>query len=169
VPERFLNAIAEGLREAAERGPIAGFPVVDLACTLVDGGYHDVDSTEETFRIAARACLRETLPEARPRLFEPMMLVVALAPKNYMGEVIGDLNSRRGMVRSMESYDAGELITALAPLANLFGYGPTLRQITRGRARHMMCFDHYEQVPLVPSDGGGDGPFAPAAALRPPA
>ncbi len=164
VPVEFISAVAEGLKAAANQGSAAGFPLLDLLCTLVDGGYHDVDSTRETFEIAARACLREALPKAGPRLLEPVMVAVVLTPERFIGDVIGDLNSRRGQVRGMDSHGTAQVITATVPLANMFGYAITLRSMTRGQAQYMMTFSHYEAMPLRP--GPGDDGFRPAMALR---
>lgn len=164
VPEAFVPAVREGLKEAARQGPIAGLPLLDLHCTLVDGGYHEVDSTRETFEIAARACLREGLPRAKPRLMEPMMVAVVLTPTRFMGDVVGDLNSRQGQVSSMDSHGTAQVITATVPLANMFGYSITLRSMTKGQAQSMMMFSHYEAVPL--RRGPGDDDFSPAMALR---
>lgn len=160
----FVPAVERGLREAAAHGPVAGFPLMDLACTLVQGNYHEVDSTPETFEIAARACLREALPKAGPRLLEPVMKVEVVTPADCLGDVIGDLHSRRGEVRGMETRGEARIIMAMVPLANMFGYPWTLRSMTRGRAEYSMTFSHYEQ--LSPPPSGNDDPFAPAAALR---
>jgi elongation factor G len=164
VPPAFVPAVERGLAGEQKRGPIAGFPVMDLACALIGGDYHDTDSTAQTFEIAARACLREALPKAGPRLLEPMMLVVVLTPEDHMGDVVGDLNQRRGQVQGMETHDTMRAITAIVPLANLFGYEPTLITMTRGQASYTMAFDHYEQVPPPPP--GGDDNFPMAGALR---
>ncbi|HNB26516.1 MAG TPA: hypothetical protein PLR41_06145 [Alphaproteobacteria bacterium] len=164
VPAVFISAVLKGLRTAASQGPIAGFPLLDLHCTLVDGGYHDVDSTRETFEIAARACLREALPMAGPRLLQPMMLAVVLTPERFIGDVAGDLNSRRPQVSDMASHGTAQVITATVPLANMFGYPSALRSMTRGQAQCVMMFSHYEAVPLRP--GPGDDDFRPAMALR---
>lgn len=159
----FVAAVERGLREAAAHGPIADVPLMDLVCTLVDGAYHDVDSTPEAFEIAARACLKETLRQARPKLLEPMMKVEVVTPWSYPGDVIGDLMSRRGQIQGMDDHRDLVFITATVPLANLFGYPTTLKFMTQGRAQVEMTFSHYEPVPIRP---GGDDPFASAAALR---
>jgi elongation factor G len=163
VPAIFISAVLKGLKEVVRRGPVAGFPVTDLSCTLIDGNYHDVDSTRDTFEIAARACLREALPKAWPVILEPMMAVMVVTPQDYMGDVIGDLNSRRGTI-TVETVGVLQAISALVPLANLFGYYPTFTSMTQGRAEYAMVFSHYERIPHGPPPG--DGPFAPAAALR---
>jgi elongation factor G len=164
VPKECIPGVEKGLTNAKETGVIAGFPVIDLKCTLIDGDYHDVDSNVMTFDIAARACFREALPKAGPRLLEPMMKVEVVTPQDYMGDVIGDLNSRRGQVQGMDSRGNAQVITAMVPLANMFGYINTLRSMTQGRAQYSMHFDHYEQALPVPS--GGDDNFPMAAALR---
>lgn len=164
IPDAFVPAVEKGLAAAKETGVIAGFPVVDLRCILLDGGYHDVDSTARTFEIAARACFREALPKAGPRLLEPMMKVEVATPEEHMGDVIGDLNSRRGQLNGMEPRDGLQVITAFVPLAKLFGYPWTLSHMTQGRARCTMAFSHYEQVP--PAIGPDDDTFPPAVGMR---
>lgn len=162
VPERFVLAIEKSL--ARVKGVIANFPLTDIRCTLVDGGYHPDDSTEQVFGIAARACLCEALPKARPSVIEPVMHVTVLTPQAHMGDVIGSLNSRRGQVTGMEPSDGLEAITAFVPLANLFGYIPALSDLTQGRASCTMTYSHYEQVP--PSVDPGDDNFPPAVGMR---
>jgi elongation factor G len=152
VPREFIPGVEKGLTNAKETGVIAGFPVIDLKCTLIDGGYHDVDSNVMTFDIAARACFREAIPKAGPRLLEPIMKVEVVTPQEYMGDVIGDLNSRRGQVQGMDSRGNAQVISAMVPLANMFGYVSTLRSMTQGRAQYTMHFDHYEQVPPAIAD-----------------
>jgi elongation factor G len=152
VPKEYIPGVEKGLTNAKETGVIAGFPVIDLKCTLIDGGYHDVDSNVMTFDIAARACFREAIPKAGPRLLEPMMKVEVVTPQEYMGDVIGDLNSRRGQVQGMDSRGNASVISAMVPLANMFGYVSTLRSMTQGRAQYTMHFDHYEQVPPAIAD-----------------
>jgi elongation factor G len=165
IPEAFIPAVEKSLMIAKETGVIAGFPVVDLKCTLLDGGYHDVDSSERTFEIAARACFREALPKAAPRIFEPMMVVMVLTPSDYLGEVIGDLNSRRGQVQGMEPRGPMHEIIAVVPLSNMFGFVPTLRSKTRASMiQCMMTYSHYEQVP--PYRGPDDDNFPPAIGMR---
>jgi elongation factor G len=166
VPAVFVPAVEKGLVRACGEGSIAGLPVplTDIACTLIDGGYHDIDSSEQTFEIAARACLLEAKPKVGPRILEPMMRVVVLTPQEYMGDVIGDLNSRRGQVQGMDSRDDRQEISALVPLANLFGYPTGLRVMTRGGATCTITFEHYEPIP--PNRPGGDDNFPMAAALR---
>jgi elongation factor G len=147
VPEEYVAGVEKGLAKAKETGVIAGFPVIDLKCTLIDGGYHDVEATVGTFELAARACFREAMPKAGPRLLEPMMKVEVVTPQEYMGDVAGDLNSRHGQVQGMDSRGNAQVITAMVPLANMFGYVSTLRSMTKGRAYCTMHFDHYAQIP----------------------
>lgn len=165
VPAAFVPGVEKGLTNAKETGVIAGFPVIDLKCTLIDGAYHDVDSSVMTFEIAARACFREALPKAGPRLLEPMMRIAVLTPREYMGDVIGDLISRRGHVDGMDGRDGMQEITALAPFSNLLGYVNALMSMTRGGATHTMAFAHYEQMPPSPP-GPDDDNFPPAVGMR---
>ncbi|HWT97627.1 MAG TPA: elongation factor G, partial [Terriglobales bacterium] len=147
VPREYVPGVEKGLKLAKETGVIAGFPMIDFKATLIDGAYHDVDSNVLTFDIASRACYREGMPKAGPKLLEPMMKVEVVTPEDYMGDCIGDLNSRRGQVQGMDSRGNARVITAMVPLANMFGYVNTLRSMTQGRAQYTMTFDHYEQVP----------------------
>ena len=128
-------------------GVLAGFPVIDFKVTLVDGAYHDVDSSVMAFEIAARAAFREAMPKAGAKLLEPIMAVEVITPEDYMGDIIGDLNSRRGQVNSMDQRGIARVVTANVPLANMFGYVNTLRSLSQGRAQYSMQFDHYAQVP----------------------
>ena len=152
VPREYVPGVQKGLNLAKETGVIAGFPLIDFKATLIDGAYHDVDSNVLTFDIAARACFREGIPKAGPKLLEPMMKVEVVTPEDYMGDVIGDLNSRRGQVQGMDSRGNARVITAMVPLANMFGYVNTLRSMSQGRAQYTMHFDHYEQVPQAVAD-----------------
>jgi len=152
VPREYVPGVEKGLKLAKETGVIAGFPLIDFKATLIDGAYHDVDSNVLTFDIASRACFREAIPKAGPRLLEPMMKVEVVTPEDYMGDVIGDLNSRRGQVQGMDSRGNARVITAMVPLANMFGYVNTLRSMSQGRAQYSMTFDHYEQVPQAVAD-----------------
>ena len=135
-------------RQAQQQsGVIAGFPCIDFKATLNDGAYHDVDSSVLAFEIAARAAFREGIAKANPVLLEPIMKVEVLTPEKYMGDVIGDLNSRRGQVQEMNTRGNANVVNAMVPLANMFGYVNNLRSLTQGRANYSMQFDHYEQVP----------------------
>jgi elongation factor G len=152
VPKEYIPGVVKGLASAIESGVIAGFPCTDLKATLFDGAYHDVDSSALAFEIAARAAFREGIPHAGPKLLEPVMKVEVVTPEDYMGDVIGDLNSRRGQVSGMDSRGNARVINAMVPLANMFGYVNTLRSMSQGRAQFTMTFDHYEQVPSNVSD-----------------
>ncbi len=152
VPKEYIPGVQKGLDAARETGVLAGFPVIDFQVSLVDGSYHDVDSSVLAFEIASRAAFREAVEKAGPKLLEPMMKVEVVTPEDYMGDVIGDLNSRRGMVQDTEPRGNAQVITAMVPLANMFGYINTLRSMSQGRAQYTMQFDHYEQVPQAVAD-----------------
>ena len=126
---------------------MAGYPTIDFGVQLVDGAYHDVDSSVLAFEIAARAAFKEGMAKAGPKLLEPVMKVEVVTPEDYMGDVIGDLNSRRGQVSGMDQRGNARVVTAMVPLANMFGYVNTLRSMSQGRAQYSMQFDHYEAVP----------------------
>ena len=147
VPREFVPGVEKGLKSQKETGLLAGFPVIDFKATLVDGAYHDVDSNVLTFEIAARAAFRELAQKGGVRLLEPIMNVEVVTPEDYLGSVIGDLNSRRGQVQGTDTRGNAQVITAMVPLANMFGYVNTLRSMSQGRAQYTMQFDHYEQVP----------------------
>jgi len=147
VPRVYIPAVDKGVKEALEGGVIAGFPVVDVKVTLYDGSYHDVDSSEMAFKIAGSMCFKEGAKKARPVLLEPIMKVEVVTPEDYMGDVIGDLNSRRGMIQGMEDAPAGRIVRAEVPLAQMFGYATTLRGFTQGRATYSMEFSKYSDVP----------------------
>jgi len=152
VPKEYVPGVEKGLRSSMENGVLAGFPMVDFKATLYDGAYHDVDSSVLAFEIAARAAFREGIAKAGPKLLEPMMRVEVVTPEDYMGDVIGDLNSRRGQVNGMDSRGNARVITAMVPLANMFGYVNTLRSMSQGRAQYSMYFDHYSEVPANVSE-----------------
>jgi elongation factor G len=152
VPKEYIPGVEKGLKLAKESGVIAGFPMIDFKATLIDGQYHDVDSNVMTFDIASRACFREGIPKAGPKLLEPMMKVEVVTPEEYLGDVIGDLNSRRGQVQGMDSRGNAQVVAAMVPLANMFGYVNNLRSMSQGRAQYTMHFDHYEQVPQAVAD-----------------
>jgi len=152
VPKEYIPGVEKGLKGAAENGIIAGFPMIDFKAELFDGDYHDVDSSALAFEIAARAAFKEGIVKAAPRLLEPVMRVEVVTPDDYMGDVIGDLNSRRGQVTGMDSRGNARVINAMVPLANMFGYVNTLRSMSQGRAQYTMHFDHYEQVPEAVAD-----------------
>jgi elongation factor G len=147
VPKEFIPGVAKGLNSARDTGVIAGFPVIDFKATLVDGASHDVDSSVLAFEIATRAAFREGIQKGAPVLLEPVMRVEVVTPEEYMGDIIGDLNSRRGNVTGMDTRGNARVVTAMVPLANMFGYVNTLRSMSQGRAQYTMHFDHYERVP----------------------
>jgi len=152
VPKEYIPGVQKGLLSAMDNGVIAGFPLIDFKVTLVDGAYHDVDSSVMAFEIAARAAFREAVPKAKPVLLEPIMQVEVVTPEEYMGDVIGDLQSRRGQVSGMDSRGNAKAINAKVPLANMFGYVNTLRSLSQGRAQFTMQFHHYDEVPQQVSD-----------------
>ena len=147
VPKEYIPGVEKGLESARETGVLAGFPVIDFKATLVDGASHDVDSSVMAFEIASRAAFREAVQKAAPKLLEPVMKVEVVTPEEYMGDIIGDLNSRRGQVGGMDQRGNARVIDAMVPLANMFGYINTLRSASQGRAQFTMQFDHYEKVP----------------------
>ncbi|MCP5410796.1 MAG: elongation factor G [Alphaproteobacteria bacterium] len=152
VPKEFIPAVEKGLRNQKESGLLAGFPVIDFKAKLVDGAYHEVDSNALTFDIAARAAFRELAAKGAVKLLEPVMKVEVVTPEDFLGGVIGDLNSRRGQVQGTDSRGNAQVVTAMVPLANMFGYINTLRSMSQGRAQYSMVFDHYEQVPQAIAD-----------------
>jgi elongation factor G len=147
VPKEFVPGVEKGLESVLGSGVLAGFPVVDLKVTLVDGASHEVDSSALAFEIAARSALREALQKGASVLLEPIMKVEVVTPEDYTGSVIGDLNSRRGQIQGQDMRGNANVINAMVPLANMFGYVNTLRSMSQGRATFTMQFDHYEQVP----------------------
>jgi elongation factor G len=147
VPKEYIPGVEKGYESVLTSGPLIGFPVVDISVALVDGKYHDVDSSALAFEIATRAGLREALKLAGPVLLEPIMKVEVVTPEDYLGSVIGDLNSRRGQIAGTDSRGNAQVVNAMVPLANMFGYVNTLRSMSQGRAQYTMQFDHYEQVP----------------------
>lgn len=147
VPREYIPAVEKGLEMAKETGVLTGAPLIDFKATLVDGAYHDVDSSALAFEIAARAAFREGIVKAGPKLLEPIMKVEVVTPDEYMGDVIGDLNSRRGQITGMDQQNNARLISSFVPLSCMFGYVGTLRSLSQGRAIYSMEFDHYEQVP----------------------
>jgi elongation factor G len=152
IPKEYIPAVGKGAEEAAEKGVIAGFPIVDVRVSCFDGSYHDVDSSEMAFKIAGSIGFKEGAAKAAPVLLEPIMAVEVVCPEEYMGDVMGDLSSRRGRVTGMEARGSAQVISAQVPLANMFGYSTDLRSATQGRATYTMVFAHYEQVPKVLAD-----------------
>ncbi|MGE0702244.1 MAG: elongation factor G [Hyphomicrobiaceae bacterium] len=152
IPKEFIPGVKKGLDAARTNGPIAGYPLIDFKAVLIDGAYHDVDSSVLAFEIAARTAFREGIPKCAPKLLEPIMKVEVVTPEDYMGDVIGDLNSRRGQVQGMDSRGNARVVEAMVPLANMFGYVNTLRSMSQGRATYSMHFDHYAPVPQAVAD-----------------
>lgn len=147
IPQEFIPAVEKGVTEAMENGVLAGYPVVDLSVTLYDGSYHEVDSSEAAFKIAGSIALQEGVKKAKPILLEPVMRVEVVTPEQFMGDVIGDLNSKRAQIQEMSDRARMKVIKAMVPLATMFGYATTLRSLTQGRANYTMEFDHYAEVP----------------------
>ncbi|ABX05914.1 MAG TPA: elongation factor G [Herpetosiphon sp.] len=147
VPREYVPAVEAGIREAMETGVIAGYPVVDVKATLFDGSYHDVDSSEMAFKIAASMALKDGVRKGGPQILEPIMKIEVIVPEDYMGSVIGDVNSRRGRIEGMEARGNAQVVRGFVPLANMFGYVNDLRSQTQGRATYSMEFHHYEPIP----------------------
>ncbi len=152
IPKEYIPAVEKGIVEAMDTGVLAGYPVVDVAVTLLDGSYHEVDSSEMAFKIAASIGFKEACKKASPVLLEPIMKVEVVVPDEYMGDVMGDLNSRRGRIEGMEARGNAQVIRCNVPLKEMFGYATSLRSLTQGRATYTMIFDHYEEVPQNISD-----------------
>jgi elongation factor G len=147
VPREYIPAVNKGLVETLPNGVLAGFPVVDVKVTLFDGSYHDVDSNENAFKMAASIAFKDGMRKASPALLEPMMAVEVETPEDFMGNVVGDLSSRRGMIQGMDENPTGKVIKAEVPLAEMFGYSTTLRSLSQGRATYTMEFKHYTEAP----------------------
>ena len=160
VPREYISVVDKGLQEALQTGVLAGYPMVDVKATLFDGSYHDVDSSEMAFKIAASLALKEAKNKCKPVLLEPIMKVVVVAPDEYTGGVIGDITSRRGKPQGQESRGNAIAFTAMVPLAEMFGYATSLRSNTQGRGTFTMVLDHYEEVPksiaeeIIKKNGG---------------
>jgi len=152
VPKEYIPGVEKGIVAVAEGGVLAGFPLIDYKVTLVDGAYHDVDSSVMAFAIVVRTAFRELVMSAKPKLLEPIMRVEVVTPEDYVGDVMGDLNRRRGHITGTELRGNAQVVGAMVPLANMFGYVNNLRSATQGRAQFTMHFDHYERVPQAVSD-----------------
>jgi elongation factor G len=152
VPKEYIPSVEKGLRETAETGSLIGFPIIDFEVHLIDGKYHDVDSSALAFEICARGAMREAAHKAGIKLLEPIMKVEVVTPEQYIGDVIGDLNSRRGQVQSQDTRGNAMVVEAIVPLANMFGYVNQLRSFTQGRAQYTMQFSHYDEVPQNVAD-----------------
>lgn len=147
VPREYIPAVQAGIEESLENGVLAGYPLVDVKATLYDGSYHDVDSNETAFKVAASMALKEAKNKCQPVLLEPMMKVEVVVPEEYMGDIMGDVTSRRGRVEGMGSRGNASVVNAFVPLSEMFGYATALRSNTQGRGTFTMYFDHYEEVP----------------------
>jgi elongation factor G len=163
VPKEFIPGVEKGLEAARESGLLAGFPVIDFKATLTDGAFHDIDSSALAFEIAARAAFKELREKGAPKLLWPIMKVEVLTPDEYLGDVIGDLNSRRGQIQSVDQRGNAQVVTAFVPLANMFGYIGFLHRMSQGRAQFTMQYDHYEATPRWEPP---DDTFPQAAAMR---
>ena len=147
IPKEYIPAVDAGIQGAMQSGVLAGYPVVDIKVELYDGSYHEVDSSEMAFKIAGSMALKDALRKANPVILEPIMKVVVIVPETYMGDVIGDLNSRRGQIQGMEARNGVEEIRAMVPLSEMFGYATDLRSKTQGRGQYTMEPSHYSEVP----------------------
>ncbi len=152
IPKEYIPAVAKGMEEAMKTGVLAGYPLVDVKVQLVDGAFHEVDSSELAFKIAASMALKDAVRKANPALMEPIMKVEAVTPDTYLGNVVGDLNSRRGRILDMHPRSDGQVVNAHVPLSEMFGYATSLRSITQGRAIFSMQFDHFQEVPISVSE-----------------
>jgi elongation factor G len=152
VPKEYIGAVDKGIREQMENGVIAGYPIVDVKVSLYDGSYHDVDSSEMAFKIAGSIAFRDGALKASPVLLEPIMKVEVVTPEDYMGDVMGDLNRRRGLPQGMDDSPSGKVIRAEVPLAEMFGYATDLRSMSQGRATYSMEFAKYNEVPQNVAD-----------------
>jgi elongation factor G len=147
IPREFIPSVERGIREALDSGVVAGYPLIDLKATLIDGSSHDVDSSEMAFKVAGSMALKEAVRRAGPVLLEPIMDVEVVTPEEYLGDVMGDLSSRRGKIGGMTQRSSAQVIGASVPLSEMFGYSTTLRSLSQGRAVYTMQFSHYEEVP----------------------
>jgi len=147
IPKEYIPAVQKGIEEAMQSGPLVGFPIVDVKVTLYDGSYHEVDSSEMAFKIAGSMAIKEAVQKGGSAILEPIMRVEVTTPEDYLGDVIGDLNSRRGQILGMEPRGNAQIVRAYVPLAEMFGYATDLRSKTQGRASFVMFFDHYAEVP----------------------
>jgi len=147
VPREYIQVVNKGIQESLEGGIIAGYPLLDIKATLYDGSYHEVDSSEMAFKIAASLALKQAKEKCEPTLLEPIMSVDVVTPEDYIGNVIGDLTSRRGRIESQEMLGKAQKVSAKVPLSEMFGYATSLRSNTQGRANHSMQFSHYDTCP----------------------
>ncbi len=147
IPREYIKPIDEGIQEAMNSGILAGYPVVDVKVELIDGSYHDVDSSERAFKIAGSMAFKEAMKRAKPKLLEPVMAVEVVTPEEFLGDVMGNLNSRRGRIEEMNPLGNATTIKAIVPLSEMFGYATDVRSMTQGRATFSMQFERYEDVP----------------------
>ena len=147
IPQEYIGPVEKGIREAMNRGVLAGYPMVDVSVDLYDGSYHEVDSSEIAFKIAASQAFQEAAQKARPAILEPIMKVEVVIPDQFMGDITGNLSGKRGAIESMEERGMNKVVNAKVPLSEMFGYTTTLRSMTEGRGSMTMEFDHYEVVP----------------------
>ena len=147
IPKEFIPSVEKGLRETITSGPLAGFPVVGVKVKLVFGSYHDVDSSEMAFKLAASMAFKQGFNKANPVLLEPIMKVEVVTPEEYVGDVMGDMSRRRGLLQGQDDTPSGKTIDAMVPLGEMFGYATTIRSLTQGRATFTMEFDHYAEAP----------------------
>jgi len=152
VPREYVKPVDEGIKEAMEGGVLAGYPVEDVKVTLYDGSYHEVDSSEMAFKIAGSMAFKEAAKKASPVLLEPVMSVEVVVPEEFMGTIIGDLNSRRGHIEGMEHRAGSQVVRSIVPLSEMFGYATNMRSLTQGRATFSMHFARYEEVPRSVSE-----------------
>jgi elongation factor G len=152
VPREYIPAVEKGCREAMDSGVLAGYPMIDVKVALYDGSYHDVDSNEMAFKIAGSMAFKDGCKKAGAYLLEPMMAVEVVTPEDYMGDIIGDLSSRRGQVHGFTDRAGSKIVTALVPLAEMFGYSTSLRNVSQGRATYTMQFDKYQEIPKSVAD-----------------
>jgi elongation factor G len=147
IPKEYIPAVDAGIKEAMNSGVLAGYPIVDVKVELTDGSYHEVDSSERAFKIAGSIAVKEAMKRSKPKLLEPVMAVEVITPEDYLGDVMGNLNGRRGRIESMEPLGNAQVIKASVPLSEMFGYATDLRSMSQGRAEFTMQFDRYEEVP----------------------
>ncbi|MGA0635802.1 elongation factor G, partial [Bacillus thuringiensis] len=152
VPREYIPAVQAGLEDALQNGVVAGYPVIDIKAKLFDGSYHDVDSNEMAFKIAASMALKNAASKCNPVILEPISKVEVVIPEEYMGDIMGDITSRRGRVEGMEGRGNAQVVRAMVPLSEMFGYATALRSNTQGRGTFTMVFDHYEEVPKSIAD-----------------
>lgn len=153
IPREYISPIQAGIEEALQNGILAGYPVLDIKASVYDGSYHDVDSSEMAFKIAGSMAFKAAAAKADPAILEPVMKVEVTVPEEYMGDIIGDLNSRRGRIEGMEARSGAQIIRAFVPLSEMFGYATELRSRSQGRGTYTMQFDHYEEVPKSIAEG----------------